>query len=211
VDFPLEYHAELLGDAASEGTSPLATWVVIAAAALAVFLLLQAAFGSWRLALLAFGLLAAALGGGVITILVTGANVTLGSLAGLVGVLTIASRAIVLLIRSYQRRQLRDGMVFGPDLVIDSTAEWVGPTLASTAATGALVAPMLVMGGTGMELLQPMAVVVVGGVITSALIALGVLPSLYLRYGYVPEPDMTAELLDAQPVQAGAPAGKTGR
>ena len=89
VEFPLEHHAELLGGFEErQADQARIIWVAITAA-IAVFLLLQAAFRSWRLAILSFCALPLAVAGGVVAALLTGGTVTLGAIAGLVAVLGI--------------------------------------------------------------------------------------------------------------------------
>ena len=89
---------------------------MVVAGLIAIFLLLQAAFASWRLAILSFLTLPMALGGAALAAVITGGEITLGSVAGFVAVLAIAVRGVVALVRHYQRLQA-DGEVFGPDLV----------------------------------------------------------------------------------------------
>ena len=198
VDFPLEYHAEVLGVSAGQATSRTEATAVALAAAISIFLLFQAAFRSWRLATLAFLSLPAALAGGLVTILITGGRITIGSVAGLAGVVAIGARMMVLLIRDYQHQQLNNGEAFGPDLVAGVTRERVGPTLASAFAAAALLLPFVVTSDSvGFEILQPMTIVVLGGLITSTVISMAVIPALYLRFGNVRYPDLTAEELTA--------------
>ena len=77
MQFPLEYHAEVLGDYAGQQAAQLRLLALAIAAAIGIFFLLQAAYGSWRLALLSFLTLPAALVGGLLAALVTG-TISLG-------------------------------------------------------------------------------------------------------------------------------------
>lgn len=109
VAFPLEHHAELLpgyADRAAEHDRMLAFGL---AAAIAIFLLLQAAFASWRLAVLVALTLPAALSGGLLVVVLTGGSVSLGSLGGLLAVFGIAIRSGIALIGRYQRLQREHG------------------------------------------------------------------------------------------------------
>jgi Cu/Ag efflux pump CusA len=192
VTFPLEHHAEVISGLDEEGTGsgPLA---ILLAAAVVVFLLLQSAFGSWRLAILSFLTLPTALAGCAIVALVGGGDVTLGTVAGTMAVLGLALRGVVVLIRRYQALQ-REGETFGTDLVSRGTRERVAPIVTSILASAAVFAPFAILSGSaGFELVGPMAAVVLGGLVTTTLLDLVVLPAAYLRFGFVAEPDASAE------------------
>jgi len=188
VDFQSEYHAEVLGGYAEEQAARSRVLAVAVAAALAIFLLLQAAFGSWRLAVLAFLMLPVALSGGVMAALVTDGTVTLGVAAGLIAVLGLVTRSLVVLIRHYQQIQRRDGRAFDDELVIEGTRDRLIPILTTTIGTMMLLLPFAVMrGGGGFEMVGPMAIVIIGGLVTSALVTLVAVPALYRRFGLVVE------------------------
>jgi Cu/Ag efflux pump CusA len=87
--------------------------VVSLAAILGIFLLLQAAFGSWKLASLAFLALPTALSGGVLAAFIGGGSISLGSLVGFLAVLGIAARNGVMLILHYQHLEQTEGQPFG--------------------------------------------------------------------------------------------------
>jgi Cu/Ag efflux pump CusA len=153
------------------------------AAAMAAYLLLQAAFGSWSLALLAFLTLPVALVGGVLAALIAGAELSLGSFIGFLALLGLAARTDVLLIRRCQELE-REGETFGPSLVERAARERLGPILTSAVAIAAVMLPFVIAGSrAGLEVVHPMAVVILGGLVTSTLLSLFVLPALYLRFG----------------------------
>lgn len=194
VEFPLEHHAELLGGFAEQQAARTRALTVALAAAIGIFLLLQAAFASWRLAILLFVTLPLALVGGVLAALVDGGEITLGSVAGFVAVLGIAARNGILLIRSYQRLERHEGQPFGLELVVRGTQERLGPTLLTALASAVVLAPVVLAGGAvGSEIVRPLAVVVLGGLVTSTLLNLVALPAAYLRYGQGGEPDAWRE------------------
>jgi CzcA family heavy metal efflux pump len=183
VSFPLEYHAEVLQQSTGEeiDTTQMLTFAI--AAAIAAFLLLQAAFGSWSLAVLALLTLPAALAGGVLAALIGGAELSLGSLIGFVALLGLAARTNVLLIRRFQDRE-RGGESFGSQLVERAAGERLAPILTSASAIALVMLPFVVAGAPpGLEVVHPMAVAVLGGLVTSTLLSLFVLPALYLRFG----------------------------
>lgn len=193
VAFPLEHHAEIRGAFLAEQASGSRLLAVAIAATLAIFLLLQAAFTSWRLAALAFVTLPVALVGGVLTALIAGGTLTLGSFAGLAAVLGIAVRNGVTMIRRFQQLE-RQGQPFGEDLVLQGARERLAPVVTTALAAGAALVPMAFAGNVaGMEIVRPMAVVMLGGLVTSTLVAVLLVPSLYLRYGYVVRRDTVTE------------------
>jgi Cu/Ag efflux pump CusA len=193
VQFPLEHHAEVLGGFQEEAAARSRVIAIAVAGLIVIFLLLQAAFGSWRLAVVAFVALPAALAGGVLAALFAGGDVTLGSAAGLVAVLGFAARGMVALVRQYQRLQ-RDGEEFGQDLVVRGTRERLVPTLTSALASAAALIPFAVSGGSaGLEIVGPMSGVILGGLVTATLVNLVAIPAAYLRYGHVAERDAAEE------------------
>ena len=193
--FPLEYHAEVLEQTTTAQEINLGRVVGFGLAALiAIFLLFQAAFRSWRLAALAFLTLPVALVGGVLAALIDGATLSLGALIAFLALLGIATRNGVMLIDRFQQLRLDGAQAFGAELVRRGALERFAPTLTVAVATAAAVLPFVILGNVaGLEIVNPMAIVMLGGLITSTLLALFVLPVLYLRFGAGAEPDPVAE------------------
>ncbi len=184
VKFPLEYYPQLLGEFAERQAAQERTLGLAAAALIGVFLLLQACFRSWRLALIAFLAVPASIAGGVLAALASGGVITLGSIVGFFAVLGIAARNGILLIIYYQRLEGQDGVPFGLDLVLRGAGERLSPILASSAAIIAALLPIVVFGQIpGLEIVQPTAIVIIGGVVASTLVTLFVIPALYLVIG----------------------------
>ena len=170
-------------------------------AAILIFFLLQAALRSWRLAILFFVTLPMALAGGLLAVLLTGGTVALGSVAGLLGVFALAARQAMVLLQHYRDLEFGEGLPFGNDLVQAGTRDRVAPILMSVSAIAVAFAPFAVAAGaTGFEVVQPMAVVVLGGLVTTTLLTLFVLPAAYARFGYVAEPETWVDELLAEPV-----------
>jgi len=193
VEFPLEHHATVLGGFEEDAAARSRVIAVAVAALIAVFLLLQAAFASWRLALLAFLALPMALAGGAVAALFDGGEITLGSVAGFVAVLGLAVRIVVVLIRHYQQLQ-RGGESFGAELVVRGTRDRLVPIVTTVLASAAALIPFVVSGGSaGFEIVGPMSVVILGGLVTTTLLILVVVPAFYLRFGEIAELDTSAE------------------
>ncbi|MGY3379692.1 CzcA family heavy metal efflux pump [Arthrobacter sp. TE12231] len=183
VEFPTGYSADILGEYAERQAASQRLLLFAIGAVIVVFLLLQAAFRSWRLATLAILTLPVALVGGVIAAHMSGGILSLGSLVGFLTVMGIAARNGILLINHCQHLEQFEGVPFGRDLVLRGAAERLSPILMTTLATALALVPLVVMGTRpGHEIEHPMAVVILGGLVTSTLVNLFIVPSLYLRF-----------------------------
>jgi CzcA family heavy metal efflux pump len=184
VQFPREYHAKVLGESTELNAAQDRLFVFGIAAAIAIFLLLHAAFGSLRLAILTFLLLPMALVGGVLAVRLGDGVLSLGSLVGFLTVFGIAARNGILMISHFQHLERHEGEPFGPGLVLRGAKERLAPILMTASATGLALLPLAVPGAIpGHEIEHPMAIVILGGLVTATLLNLFVLPSLYLRFG----------------------------
>jgi Cu/Ag efflux pump CusA len=184
LQFPRGYHAELLGEYTERQAAQERLFFVAIVAGLAILLLLQTSFGSWRLATLTFLTLPMALVGGVLAAFGTGGVISLGSLLGFFTVFGIAARNGILLINHCQHLERFEGETFGAGLVLRGARERLSPILMTSLATGLGVVPLVVLGDRpGHEIEYPLAVVILGGLTTSTLLNLFVVPSLYLRFG----------------------------
>ena len=184
VHFEQGYHAEVLGEWAERESAQRTLLATAVIAGAAILLLLQASYGSWRLALLSFLTLPMALVGGVIAAFLGGGVVSLGSLIGFFTVFGIAARNGILLINHFQHLEREESMAFGRELVVRGARERLSPILMTSLATGLALVPLVVFGERpGQEIEHPLAIVILGGLVTSTLLNLFVMPSLYLRFG----------------------------
>ncbi|MEX2555292.1 MAG: efflux RND transporter permease subunit [Actinomycetota bacterium] len=183
VDFPLEYRYELLGEYTERQAAQtrLFGWAIVAA--IGIFMLLMVSFGSPRLATLSFLTLPMAMVGGILTVYFGGRVLSLGSLVGFFTVLGVVARNGIMMISHFQHLERFEGESFGPALVLRGAKERLSPIMMTTLTTGLALVPLLVTGQIpGQEIEYPMALVIIGGLITSTLINLFVVPSLYLRF-----------------------------
>jgi CzcA family heavy metal efflux pump len=193
------YHVELLGEYKERQAAESRLLESAIIAGLLILLLLQASFRNWRLAILTFLTLPMALVGGVLAAWLAGGIISLGSLVGFFTVFGIAARNGILLINHCQHLEEQEGMAFGRELVLRGARERLAPILMTSLATGLALVPLVVLGTRpGHEIEHPLAVVILGGLFTSTLLSLFVLPSLYLRFGHrrgavaAPAPSITA-------------------
>ena len=184
MSFPRGYYAEVLGEYAERQASSNRLLLLGVIAIAAIFLILLADFGSARVSVLVFLTLPFALVGAIVAAFVSGGVLSLGSLVGLVTVIGISARNGIMLISHYRHLELREGMPFGRDLILRGAEERLAPILMTALATGLALVP-IVLGGTraGYEIEQPLAVVILGGLFTSTLMNLFIVPSMYLKYG----------------------------
>jgi Cu/Ag efflux pump CusA len=202
VEFPLEYHAELLGQLMEERNAAQRTFGYAIASAIGILLLLQAAFRSWRLALMLLLTLPAALAGGALAALAGARTFTLAAMLGFLTVLGITVRHGILLVRQYREAELGEPDASRDDLVVRGTRERFAPILLTAVGTALMLVPLLVLGNEpGLEVIRPVAIVVLGGLVTSAFFTLFVLPTLYLRFASTPEPDVADPFLSPVPRQ----------
>jgi Cu/Ag efflux pump CusA len=178
------YHAELKGEFAEREAAQNRLLLFAGFAALGIFLLLQSSFGSWRLATLTFVTLPMALVGGVLAVFVGDGIISLGALVGFFTVFGIAARNGILMINHFQHLERVEGVAFGSELVLRGAMERLNPILMTSLATGLALVPLVVAGPIpGHEIEYPLAIVILGGLLTSTLLNLFVVPALYLRFG----------------------------
>lgn len=184
IPFARGYHPEFLGEYAAQRASRQRILALSVFSLIGIFLILYTDFGSSRLASLVIAGLPFALIGGVLFAIVSGGVLSLGSLIGFVTVLGVAARNSIMLISHYKHLQLNEGYSFGVDLVIQGAKERLAPIL-MTALTTALALLAIVIGGNrpGQEIEHPMALVILGGLVSSTILNLLVMPVIYLKFG----------------------------
>ena len=181
---PRGVYAELGGSAVAQGTArrELLTRSVLAAFGIGVLLWL--AFGDWRRLLLVLANLPFALVGGVVAVALTGASLSLGSLVGFVTLFGITTRNAIMLIAHYDHLVRVEGAVWGAETATRGAAERLGPILMTALVTGLGLLPLAIgAGDPGKEIEGPLAIVILGGLVTSTVLSLFVLPTLALRFG----------------------------
>ena len=184
IDFPLEHRAEVIGvfQERQKAQSRLAGFALLAASG--IFLILMLVLRKLRLAILTFATLPLALVGGVVGNYVAGGTISIGSLVGFFTVLGIVARNGIMMISHFQHLEQHEGVPFGPGLVIQGARERIAPIMMTALTTGLALVPLIIAGNiAGQEIEYPMGVVIVGGLISSTVINLFIVPSLYLRFG----------------------------
>ena len=182
VTLPPGYHVEYGGqfEAQEESTRTLSMLSLISIAA--IFLILYAEFRSARTAGLVMANLPLALIGGVVAVALTGRVVSIASLVGFVTLFGIATRNGILLVSHY-RQLLTEGVPFR-EAVVRGSLERISPILMTALTAGLALIPLALGGGEpGNELQTPMAIVILGGLLSATALNMLVLPALYWMFG----------------------------
>ncbi|WP_240987164.1 efflux RND transporter permease subunit [Arthrobacter sp. Soil736] len=183
IQFPLAYHVEILTQYAQQQNAFQWLWLLGAVAAFGILVLLQTALGGWRLAAAVFLGLIVSMSGGVFAALAAGGTNSLVAVVALSAVLGIAARSCLLLAGQVRNLRSRTGAAPPPAAVIAAARDRLQPTLASLVMTGVALVPLVLFGGvTGAEIIQPLAIIIWGGLLTTALYTLFVLPATLLRF-----------------------------
>ncbi|MFN6131520.1 MAG: efflux RND transporter permease subunit, partial [Synechococcaceae cyanobacterium] len=181
VTLPTGYSIRYGGQFASEerATASLVLYSVVAAVVIA--LLMWMAVKSWPATVAILINLPLALVGGLAAVLLSGGVLSVASLIGFITLFGVAVRNGLLLVDNYNRRHA-DGQELR-EVIRCGSLERLNAIL-MTALTSALgMLPLALAFGAGNEILQPLAIVVLGGLITSTLLTLVMLPALYARFG----------------------------
>ncbi|MBC7668384.1 MAG: efflux RND transporter permease subunit [Gemmatimonadaceae bacterium] len=185
VTLPPGVFLEYTGVAQGQAAAARQILVNVAAASIGITALLVLAFGGGRPAGLILAGTPFALAGGVAAVALTGGVLSLGALVGFVTLFGIAARNAILLISHVDHLVSEEGQLWGLATVLRATQERVTPILMTALVTGLGLAPLaLEAGQSGREVQGPMAAVILGGLITSTLMSLLLLPALVLAYRY---------------------------
>lgn len=153
-------------------------------AGVGIVLLLSMVFRTARNLLLVLANLPFALVGGVLAVFLTGGWLTVGSLVGFVTLFGITTRNSIMLISHFEHLVTQEGVTWGLEAALRGASERLSPILMTALVTALGLLPLaLGSGQPGREIEGPMALVILGGLATSTLLNLLVLPALALRYG----------------------------
>lgn len=190
VTFPAGTYVVFSGAAQARAQAQRELLVHSAIAGVGILLLLWIAFRHWRNLLLVLANVPFALVGGILALWLTSifrpdqAALTIGSLVGFVTLFGITTRNSIMLISHFEHLVQQEGMTWGDEAVLRGASERLMPILMTATVTGLGLLPLAIGAGeAGREIEGPMAIVILGGLITSTALNLLVLPTLALRYG----------------------------
>ncbi len=182
---PAGYHVEYAGEFQAKAEAQQRLLLLGAASLVGILLLLYLDFRSLRLSLMVMLSVPLACVGGIAAVLLSSGNVSLGSMVGFVTIFGVAVRNGILLISNYQHLRDTGGTATPHDLVLRGSVERLSPILMTAATTALAILPLIISGNLpGYEIEHPMAIVIMGGLISSTVLTLFVLPSLYLLVGF---------------------------
>ena len=186
VQLPTGYFIQYGGQFEAEERSTQSLLVYSAIAAVVITVIMYLSVKSIASTAMIMINLPLALVGGVLAVALTGGVLSVASLVGFVTLFGVATRNGLLLVDNYNTK-FAAGMPL-KDVLVKGAMERLNAIL-MTAFTSALgLAPLVIGGGAGKEILQPLAIVVLGGLFTSTALTLLVLPALYAQFGTILTP-----------------------
>jgi CzcA family heavy metal efflux pump len=189
LQLPHGVHLEFAGSAEAQAEARRNLMMNSVVAGLGIVMLLAVVTGSWRNVLLVLANMPFALVGGVLAVFATGGVLTLGSMVGFVTLFGITLRNSIMMISHFEHLVGEEGVVWGPEAAIKGAGDRLAPILMTSIVTALGLLPLAIgMNEPGREIEGPMALVIVGGLLTSMALNLLVLPTLALRYGRFDEP-----------------------
>ncbi len=184
LKLPTTVYLEFAGAAAGESAARRELLTHSLIAAVGIILLLSVAFGNARSVILILAMTPFALVGGVLAVAVTGATLSIGSLVGFVTLFGVVARNAILMIAHVNHLIASEGAHWSLDTVLQGARERLVPILMTALVTALGLLPLAVASGeAGREVQGPMAQVILGGLATSTLMNLLVLPVLIWRFG----------------------------
>ncbi len=182
VSLPEGYYLEYGGQFEAQETAAARIFWLSLVAVGGIFLLLYMALRSVRSSLLVMANLPLALIGGVVIVFLSGGTLSIASLVGFITLFGIATRNGIMLVTHY-RHLMEQGAGFR-ESIVQGSMERLSPILMTALVTGVGLIPLALGVGTpGKEIQQPMAAVILGGMLTSTFLNMVVIPALYLKYG----------------------------
>jgi len=184
VQLPHGVHLEFAGSAEAQAEARRNLMMNSLVAGLGIIMLLAVVTGSWRNVLLVLANMPFALVGGVLAVFATGGVLTLGSMVGFVTLFGITLRNSIMMISHFEHLVGQEGVAWGPEAAVKGAGDRLAPILMTSIVTALGLLPLAIgMNEPGREIEGPMALVIVGGLLTSMALNLLVLPTLALRYG----------------------------
>lgn len=186
MSFPSGYYLQFLGEYTAQKAATKTLLGLTVLMLIAIILIVYMDFKSYQHTLIFLASLPFALLGGVIGVFLSGGVISLGSIIGFIAVIGIAARNGILLISHYRHLISTEGYAFGLDVVKRGSQERLVPILMTALATSLALIPIIFKGPiSGYEIEYPLAVVVVSGLLTSTVLNLILLPSIFLRFGQI--------------------------
>ncbi len=189
VQLPAGMYTQFSGTATAQAQSQRDLLVHSLLAGIGIVMLLSIVLMNWRNLLLVLANIPFALVGGVLAVFATGGMLSLGSTVGFVTLFGITLRNSIMLISHYEHLVAVEGMAWGLETAMRGASERLAPILMTALVTALGLLPLAIgSGDPGREIEGPLAIVILGGLVTSTALNLLVLPTLALRYGRFEKP-----------------------
>ena len=186
VDLPPGYYLEFGGQFESEARATRTVSLLSLISIIAIMVALYLEFGSFRQAILVMVNLPLALIGGIVSVYLTDGIISIASLVGFITLFGIAVRNGILMVSHYNHLMDVEGKPLA-EAVMQGSLERLSPILMTAMTTGLALVPLaLATDKPGAELESPMAIVILGGLVTATILNLMVVPALFLQWGRKP-------------------------
>jgi HME family heavy-metal exporter len=184
ADWPRGYYLEYGGQFQSQQSAMARILLIGVFTIIGIFLVLNVALKSWRMALQVMVNLPLALVGGVIAVYLSGGILSVASMVGFITLFGIATRNGIMMLSHYVHLMKVENEPFSQEMIVRGTLERLSPVLMTALAAALGLLPLaLSQGEPGKELLQPIAVVILGGLVTSTFLDQIVTPALFWLFG----------------------------
>ena len=184
VNFTAELYPEFTGAAIEQAKAREELIVLSLMVMLVVLMLIFVAIRNLRHVMLMLLNLPFALVGGVIAVLMTGSSLSVGSLVGFITLFGITIRNSIMLVSHYQYLIEEEGLPWGLDVAVKGAQERLPSILMTALVTALAMLPIAIdIDNPGREILGPMAAIIIGGLASSTILNLLIMPAIMLKFG----------------------------